>query len=68
MGEIVLAAKCTHVPTMLMSEQEGPVIVSYQEVRPGHVQAAGPDECDMSQGKDDWSKVSKYVSHSLELS
>ncbi|WP_406646210.1 3,4-dihydroxyphenylacetate 2,3-dioxygenase [Aliisedimentitalea scapharcae] len=25
MGEIVLAAKCTHVPTMLMSEQDGPV-------------------------------------------
>ncbi len=25
MGEIVLAAKMTHVPTMLMSEQEGPI-------------------------------------------
>ncbi len=25
MGEIVLAAKVTHVPTMLMSEQEGPI-------------------------------------------
>ena len=25
MGEIVLAAKMTHVPTLLMSEQEGPI-------------------------------------------
>ena len=25
MGEIVLAAKITHVPTLQMSEQEGPI-------------------------------------------
>lgn len=29
MGEIVFAAKVTHVPTMLMSEQEGPIKGAY---------------------------------------
>ncbi len=36
MGEIVLAAKMTHVPTMLMSEQEGPVKGARQTAIDGH--------------------------------
>ncbi len=36
MGEIVLAAKCTHVPTMLMSEQEGPIKGKRQAAIEGH--------------------------------
>lgn len=36
MGEIVLAAKCTHVPTMLMSEQDGPVKGKRQAAIDGH--------------------------------
>lgn len=36
MGEIVLAAKMTHVPTMLMSEQEGPVKGKRQAAIDGH--------------------------------
>lgn len=36
MGKIVLAAKCTHVPTMLMSEQEGPVKGRRQPAIDGH--------------------------------
>ncbi len=40
MGEIVLAAKCTHVPTMLMSEQEGPVKGKRQAAIDGHVEIA----------------------------
>lgn len=38
MGEIVLAAKCTHVPTMLMSEQEGPVKGKRQAAIDGHME------------------------------
>ncbi len=38
MGEIVLAAKCTHVPTMLMSEQDGPVKGMRQAAIDGHVE------------------------------
>lgn len=38
MGEIVLAAKCTHVPTMLMSEQEGPVKGKRQSAIDGHLE------------------------------
>lgn len=40
MGEIVLAAKCTHVPTMLMSEQEGPVKGKRQPAIDGHYEIA----------------------------
>ncbi|MCI4665112.1 MAG: 3,4-dihydroxyphenylacetate 2,3-dioxygenase [Neomegalonema sp.] len=38
MGEIVLAAKCTHVPTMLMSEQEGPLKGARQSAINGHLE------------------------------
>lgn len=40
MGEIVLAAKCTHVPTMLMSEQDGPVKGKRQAAIDGHFEIA----------------------------
>ncbi|SDW98717.1 3,4-dihydroxyphenylacetate 2,3-dioxygenase [Ruegeria halocynthiae] len=40
MGEIVLAAKMTHVPTMLMSEQEGPVKGKRQPAIDGHREIA----------------------------
>lgn len=40
MGELVLAAKCTHVPTMLMSEQEGPVKGKRQAAIDGHLEIA----------------------------
>ena len=40
MGEIVLAAKMTHVPTMLMSEQEGPVKGKRQTAIDGHREIA----------------------------
>ncbi len=40
MGEIVLAAKCTHVPTMLMSEQEGPIKGKRQPAIDGHLEIA----------------------------
>jgi 3,4-dihydroxyphenylacetate 2,3-dioxygenase len=40
MGEIVLAAKCTHVPTMLMSEQDGPVKGMRQAAIDGHLEIA----------------------------
>lgn len=40
MGEIVLAAKCTHVPTMLMSEQPGPVEGKRQPAIDGHMEIA----------------------------
>lgn len=40
MGEIVLAAKCTHVPTMLMSEQDGPVKGKRQAAIDGHMEIA----------------------------
>lgn len=40
MGEIVLAAKCTHVPTMLMSEQDGPVKGKRQPAIDGHYEIA----------------------------
>lgn len=40
MGEIVLAAKMTHVPTMLMSEQEGPVKGKRQAAIDGHREIA----------------------------
>lgn len=40
MGEIVLAAKCTHVPTMLMSEQDGPVAGKRQPAIDGHLEIA----------------------------
>lgn len=40
MGEIVLAAKCTHVPTMLMSEQEGPIKGTRQPAIDGHYEIA----------------------------
>ena len=40
MGEIVLAAKMTHVPTMLMSEQEGPVKGKRQAAIDGHLEIA----------------------------
>ena len=36
MGELVLAAKCTHVPTMVMSEQEGPLKGKRQAAIDGH--------------------------------
>ncbi|MEM7302118.1 MAG: 3,4-dihydroxyphenylacetate 2,3-dioxygenase [Pseudomonadota bacterium] len=40
MGEIVLAAKMTHVPTLLMSEQEGPVKGKRQSAIDGHLEIA----------------------------
>lgn len=40
MGELVLAAKCTHVPTMLMSEQDGPVKGKRQAAIDGHLEIA----------------------------
>ena len=40
MGEIVLAAKMTHVPTMLMSEQEGPIQGKRQPAIEGHYEIA----------------------------
>ncbi|MDF0601420.1 3,4-dihydroxyphenylacetate 2,3-dioxygenase [Psychromarinibacter sp. C21-152] len=40
MGEIVLAAKMTHVPTMIMSEQEGPVQGTRQAAIDGHLEIA----------------------------
>jgi len=40
MGEIVLAAKCTHVPTMLMSEQDCPIKGKRQEAIDGHFEIA----------------------------
>lgn len=40
MGEIVLAAKCTHVPTMLMSEQDGPLKGKRQAAIDGHREIA----------------------------
>lgn len=40
MGEIVLAAKMTHVPTMLMSEQEGPIKGKRQTAIDGHREIA----------------------------
>lgn len=40
MGEIVLAAKMTHVPTLLMSEQEGPVKGKRQTAIDGHLEIA----------------------------
>ncbi|WP_150525628.1 3,4-dihydroxyphenylacetate 2,3-dioxygenase [Roseibium sediminis] len=40
MGEIVLAAKVTHVPTMLMSEQDGPVKGKRQPAIDGHYEIA----------------------------
>ncbi|PHP67197.1 3,4-dihydroxyphenylacetate 2,3-dioxygenase [Zhengella mangrovi] len=49
MGKIVLAAKCTHVPTMLMSEQEGRLKGCRQPAIDGHrtigdmARAAGAD-------------------------
>ncbi len=40
MGEIVLAAKMTHVPTMLMSEQDGPIKGKRQAAIDGHFEIA----------------------------
>lgn len=40
MGEIVLAAKVTHVPTMLMSEQPGRVFGTRKQAIDGHVEIA----------------------------
>ncbi len=40
MGEIVLAAKMTHVPTLLMSEQEGPIKGKRQAAIDGHREIA----------------------------
>lgn len=40
MGEIVLAAKMTHVPTMLMSEQEGPIKGKRKAAIDGHAEIA----------------------------
>ena len=40
MGEIVLAAKCTHVPTMLMSEQPGRIEGKRQPAIDGHREIA----------------------------
>jgi 3,4-dihydroxyphenylacetate 2,3-dioxygenase len=40
MGEIVLAAKMTHVPTMLMSEQDGPIKGKRQAAIDGHREIA----------------------------
>ena len=49
MGELVFAAKITHVPTMVMSEQEGPLKGCRQQAIDGHreisrrIRAAGAD-------------------------
>lgn len=49
MGELVFAAKVTHVPTMLLSEQEGPLKGARQQAIDGHreigrrMRAAGVD-------------------------
>ena len=49
MGELVFAAKITHVPTMVMSEQEGPLNGCRQQAIDGHreiarrIRAAGAD-------------------------
>ena len=40
MGEIVLAAKVTHVPTMLMSEKPGRVFGTRQQAIDGHIEIA----------------------------
>ena len=40
MGEIVLAAKMTHVPTLIMSEQDGPVAGKRQAAIDGHREIA----------------------------
>ena len=40
MGEIVLAAKMTHVPTMQMSEQDGPIKGKRQAAIDGHYEIA----------------------------
>ena len=40
MGEIVLAAKVTHVPTLQMSEQEGPIKGKRQSAIDGHLEIA----------------------------
>lgn len=40
MGEIVLAAKMTHVPTMQMSEQDGPIKGKRQTAIDGHYEIA----------------------------
>jgi 3,4-dihydroxyphenylacetate 2,3-dioxygenase len=40
MGEIVLAAKMTHVPTLQMSEQEGPIKGKRQAAIDGHYEIA----------------------------
>ena len=40
MGELVLAAKMTHVPTLQMSEQEGPVKGMRQPAIDGHLEIA----------------------------
>lgn len=40
MGEIVLAAKVTHVPTLQMSEQEGPLKGTRQPAIDGHLEIA----------------------------
>lgn len=40
MGKIVLAAKVTHVPTMLMSEQPGRVFGTRQQAIDGHIEIA----------------------------
>ncbi|MCB1405328.1 MAG: 3,4-dihydroxyphenylacetate 2,3-dioxygenase [Rhodobacteraceae bacterium] len=40
MGELVLAAKMTHVPTLQMSEQEGPVKGKRQAAIDGHLEIA----------------------------
>ena len=40
MGEIVLAAKMTHVPTLQMSEQEGPIKGKRQAAIDGHLEVA----------------------------
>lgn len=40
MGEIVLAAKMTHVPTLQMSEQEGPLKGKRQAAIDGHLEIA----------------------------
>ncbi|HGG04067.1 MAG TPA: 3,4-dihydroxyphenylacetate 2,3-dioxygenase, partial [Aliiroseovarius sp.] len=40
MGELVLAAKCTHVPTMLMSEKPGPIEGTRQHAIEGHYEIA----------------------------
>lgn len=40
MGELVLAAKMTHVPTLQMSEQEGPIKGKRQPAIDGHLEIA----------------------------